>query len=140
MISERLQQEIDDFCAKKELNLVKVRKIKKGGGAKIVLTFLCKDCNRRFDISWDTVRRQEYPGCCVKCCFLRRREKKREGARGLMAKFEKHGYHVTTPIDKIKPRGKKKSYLKTKVSIVDDNGNEYKDINLAYFLKNILKK
>lgn len=119
-------QEIIGFCQDKNINLINLRNMRKQGKTRIVVTFKCNNCGKRYDMTWDNVKAQEFPGCCTSCAHKRSQDYRRLKAQDLINKFEQAGYKVVTPIDKIKPRGKDKNYNKTIVLIENKSGDQFK--------------
>lgn len=118
-------QEIIEYCKNNNINLINLRNIKKQGKTRIIVTFKCLDCNERYDMMWDNVKKQEFPGYCTKCAHKKSQDYRRLKAQDVVNKFEQAGYKVITPIDKIKPKGKEKKYNKAVVTIENRNGYQF---------------
>lgn len=126
---EKKKQEIIKFCEEHDINLINLRNMKKQGKTRIIVTFLCKDCGTRYDMTWDNVKTQEFMGYCTKCAHRKSQDSRRLQAQDVVNKFVQHGYKVITPIDKIKPRGKNNTYNHAIVTIEDRFGYQF---NISY--------
>ena len=122
---EKKAQEITEYCKQNGIDLINLRNMQKQGKTRIILTFKCKDCNERYDMMWDNVKTQEFPGCCTKCAHKRSQDYRRLQAQDVVNKFEQYGYKVLTPVDKIKPKGKEKNYNKAIVTVENKAGKQF---------------
>lgn len=126
---EKKKQEIINFCKENKINLINLRNMKKQGKTRIIVTFLCNECGTRYDMMWDNVKTQEFIGSCTKCAHKKSQDYRRLQAQDVINKFVQNGYKVITPIDKIKPRGKNKSYNRAVVTVEDNFGYQF---NVTY--------
>lgn len=125
MIREKKKQEIITWCKENDINLLNVRGVRNGGKARIIATVICNDCGERYDVNWNTLTKQRFPGLCTYCAHKRSSEYHRFDAEKIVNFIESKGYKVLTPIEKIKPIGKNKTYNKSKVEIEDSYGVSY---------------
>lgn len=123
---EKKYQEIVKFCEDNFVNYVTIRNVASGGKTRIKVTAFCRECNSRFDVSADTLRRQKYAGLCTSCAHRHCSEERKFCAQDVVERFEQYGYTVLTPLDKIKPVGKNQSYNRSVVEIQDKYGVIYK--------------
>lgn len=124
-VREKKVQEITEYCKQNGIDLINLRHMQKQGKTRIILTFNCKDCNERYDMMWDNVKTQEFPGYCTKCAHKRSQDYRRLQAQDIVNKFEQYGYKVLTPVDKIKPKGKEKKYNKAIVTVENKAGYQF---------------
>lgn len=94
----------------------------KSGKTAIVITLKCKKCGGRYDRHWGNLQKQKFPWLCTKCAHKEIQNDRRLTAQKLVCMFAKHGYTVLTPLDKIKPVGKSRSYNRSVVTIVGCDG------------------
>lgn len=109
MIKEEVNKKIIEYCKDNNINFINIRNMKKSGKTRIVLTCLCNECNERYDVNWETIKRKKYKGLCTYCSHTKSAEYKKITVEEIIKRFEKEGYKVLTPIKDIKPRGKKLS-------------------------------
>ena len=122
---EKKKQEIIDYCNEKGIELINLRNMKKQGKTRIVVTFRCKICGTRYDMIWDNVKTQEFPGYCTKCAHKESQNYRRLQAQNLIDKFSEYGYKVLTPLNDIKPRGKAKTLNKVNLLVEDKFGYQF---------------
>ena len=119
---EKKYEEIVAFCKEHNVNFISIRNIQSSGKTRIKVSVFCSECGARFDVTADTLRRQKFPGLCTKCAHKHSADFKRFCAQDIVDRFEANGYTVLTPVDKIKPVGKNKSYNRSIVEIQDKHG------------------
>lgn len=122
---EKKKQEIIDYCNEKGIELINLRNMKKQGKTRIVITFRCKVCGTRYDMTWDNVKTQEFPGYCTKCAHKESQNYRRLQAQSLIDKFKEYGYKVLTPLDCIRPKGKAKTLNKVNLLVEDKFGYQF---------------
>ena len=62
---EKKYEEIVCFCKEHDVDFVTIRNVQKSGKTRIKITAKCRNCNNRFDVTADTLRKQKYPGLKV---------------------------------------------------------------------------
>lgn len=124
-MQEKKKQEIIDYCKQKGIDLINIRNMKKQGKTRIIVTFRCKGCGARYDMMWDNIKLQDFPGYCTKCAHKKSQVYRRLSAMDVVKKFEDYGYRVVTPIDKIKPKGKYKTLNQTKIEVENKFGYRF---------------
>lgn len=125
MISFEKRREIEHWCQERNIDLINIREMKKGGRTRIITTIKCSKCHNRYDTIWDNLKRHEFAGMCTYCAHQKSAEYHRFQVQDIVSFIENNGYKVLTPIDKIKPKGKNQTYNKAKVEIMDAHGNVY---------------
>ena len=123
MINQKTYDKIENY-RKQNINIINARQIYKSGKNRIVLTVLCNECGRRFDIRIDTIAHQKYKGLCISCAHKKLKQCQSQDVDNIIARFESEGYKVLTPKDKIKPKGKRTIYF-TNVDIQNKYGDIY---------------
>ena len=103
MLREKTIQEIQNFCQSKNIKCLNIRSFNQKGKARVKITCCCKECGQRYDILKDTLFKQEFPGLCSSCAHKKSWNSKRLTAQYIIDFFEKNGYKVLTPVEKIKP-------------------------------------
>lgn len=128
-MQEKTKQEIYKFCDDNKIHLISFRNIKKSGKARIVVSVFCRECNSRYDVKWDTLKQQVFPGLCTKCAHSASWKERRLDLEKIIEDFEKEGFKVITPIKDIKPKKikgyNKPTFNKTNILIEDDFGVQY---------------
>lgn len=135
------EEQVRKWCEEHDLQPLNIRNMStKCGRTTIVVTFVCKQCGARYDRHWGNLQKQDYPWLCSSCAHRKSQDERRLTAQKLVDLFEKYGYKVLTPIDKIKPVGKNKLYSHSKVQLQDSKGyvfeiswNNFRS-NLQYYL------
>lgn len=127
--------EIKSYCDNHNIQMINVRNIKSNGKTRIVITCRCNNCNTRYDIRWETLKTQKYAGLCTSCAHRASSEYKLLQVEQIIERFNKEGYEVITPKDKIKRRGKRSIYF-TNVEIQNKYGDVY-TTNCNNFCQNI---
>lgn len=128
-------EEVKLFAEQNNINIINIRNIKKNGKTRIVIDALCKQCGARYNIRYDTLKRQKFKGLCTRCAHLKSSDHKLLSLNNLIKRFEDEGYVVLTPKSKIKRRGNKTIYFTT-VDIMNRYGDIY-TVNCNNFLHNI---
>ena len=118
-------KEIQIWCEEHNIKPNNIRNVVRGGKTEIKLTCFCKECGERYEIMWCSLKKQTYTGLCTKCAHRHSQDSRRLSAQKVVGLFEKYGYKVLTPIDRIKPIGKQQLYNKSIVTIQDKYGNTY---------------
>lgn len=117
-------EKIKKFCKDNDVNVINIRNKKRSNKTRIVVTCLCRMCNTRYDIDWNTLCTQKYTGLCTSCAHKKCSEYKKLSINQIVQRFEDEGFRVITPINKIKPRGKRSIYF-TNVDIMNKYGDIY---------------
>lgn len=102
-----------------------MRNIKKSGKTRVIITLKCSECNQRFDVSFDTLKRQKYKGICTKCAHRKSAAYKILTRDEIVNRFESNGYKVLTPLKDINPKGHK-GWEKVRVDIENKYGQRFK--------------
>lgn len=123
-IKKGTYEKIDNFKIENNLDVINIRNVKHSGKTRIVLTLKCKKCGQRYDVKWDTLKKQRYKGLCTKCAHYHASEYRRLKCEEIIKRFNDEGYDVLTPLNKIKIRGKKTLYF-TNVKIQNKYGDTY---------------
>lgn len=125
MIRESTKEKITNWCKEHGIVIIKIYESSGKGKHYIKITTKCKQCEQRFDIMFNNLTKQKFPGLCTSCAHAKSQEERRLKAEDLIQKFGQYGYKVITPIDKIKPVGKRKLYNKSVVTIEDKSGYQF---------------
>lgn len=136
MIREKKKQEIIEWCLNKKISLINLRHMIKQGKTRIVVTIKCSNCGERYDTIWDNLKGHEFAGLCTYCAHKKSAEYHRFEVQDIINFVEKNGYKVLTPIKKIKPHGKQKTYSHCKLEIEDKHGIPY-EVSYNTFHTNI---
>lgn len=123
---ENKQKEITKWCEEHNLYPLNIRNFTQSNKTRIKITLECKECGQRFDCTWNTLTRQDFPGLCACCAYKKSQDKRRLSAQKVVDLFAQYDYKVITPLDKIKPTGKNQSYNRSNVEVEDKNGIVYK--------------
>lgn len=115
---------VNEFCVENDVNVINVRNVHNSGKCRIVVTCLCDECGERYDVRWETLKKQKYKGLCTSCAHKKSSEYRVLSVQQVIKRFENEGYRVLTPINKIKPRGKRNVYF-TPVEIINKYGDVY---------------
>lgn len=126
---------IKTYCNDNDVTMINVRNIKRNGKTRIVITCKCNNCGQRYDIRWETLQRQRYVGLCTSCAHRECSKHKLLQVDQIIERFNKEGYTVVTPKNKIKRRGKRSIYF-TNVEIQNKYGDVY-TTNCNNFCQNI---
>ena len=127
------EEQVRKWCDEHDLCPLNIRNMStKCGRTAIVITFVCKQCGTRYDRQWGNLQKQDFPWLCSSCAHKKSQDARRLTAQKLVDLFEKYGYKVLTPVDKIKPVGKKGLYNQALVEIQDGTGYSF-DINWNNF-------
>lgn len=117
------EEQVRKWCEEHNLTPLNIRNmIIKCGRTAIVITFVCKECGRRYDRHWGNLQKQDFPWLCSSCAHKKSQDNRRLTAQKLIDLFEEYGYKVLTPVDKIKPVGRNNLYNKSLVEIQDAKG------------------
>lgn len=124
MLRKNTTEKITKYCQTYDVDVVNIRSTRQSGKTRIIITCRCKECGARFDIKWDTLQRQKYKGLCTKCAHKECSKCRVLTIQQIIKRFEDVGYKVITPINQIKPRGKRNVYF-TPVEIMNKYGDVY---------------
>ena len=61
-MKENKDNYIMEYCLENNVKVINIRRVKKSNKTRIVLTCLCKECGRRYDIRWTSLKQQLYKG------------------------------------------------------------------------------
>lgn len=134
-MNQNTKTKIEKYCEENDINVINIRNVKRNSKTRIVITCLCKECRERYDIRWETLQRQKYAGLCTSCAHRECAKHKLLQVEEIIERFNKEGYQVITPKDKIKRRGKRSIYF-TNVEIQNKYGDVY-TTNCNNFCQNI---
>lgn len=123
-LSKKIQEKLDVMREEYNLEIINMRNIKSNNKTRLVLTLKCKQCGQRFDIRWDTLQWQKHKGLCTSCAHKESSAYRVLQIDEIIKRFTDEGFKVLTPIDKIKPRGKRNIYF-TPVDIQNKYGDIY---------------
>lgn len=123
-LQETTQRELNELCKDYNIDIINIRNIKKNGKTRLVLTLRCSECGERFDVYWTTLKRQKYKGVCTSCAHRKCSEHRMLTVDKVIARFNKEGYEVLTPKNKIKRKGKRSVYF-TELEIQNKYGDIY---------------
>lgn len=117
-------EKIEDLCNKYNVNFINVRSMHMNGKTRLIITCICNECGQRYDVRWETLQRQKYRGLCTSCAHRKSSAYKALCVNQIVQRFGDEGFTVITPINKIKPRGKRSVYF-TPVEIMNKYGDIY---------------
>lgn len=123
-MKENKDNYIMEYCLENNIKVINIRRVKKSNRTRIVLTCLCKECGRRYDIRWTSLKQQLYKGLCTSCAHRKTQEHRMLTVDDVVKRFTDVGYKVLTPANKIKPRGKRSIYF-TPLEIANKYGDVY---------------
>lgn len=123
-MKNKTNDELTNMCKAENLILINVRSIKSNGKTRCIVTLNCKQCGKRFDIRWDTLKRQKYKGLCTSCAHKKSSEYQALKVEEVIERFNKEGYKVLTPKNKIKEKATRSVYF-TSVEIQNKYGDIY---------------
>lgn len=123
-MKEKTVNKIKTYCMDNNVDIINIRSVKNSGKTRIILTCHCSKCDKRYDVRWETVKRQKYKGLCTSCAHKESAKYKVLTVQQIVKRFEDYGFKVVTPIEKIKPRGKRNVYF-TPVEIMNKYGDIY---------------
>ena len=125
MVRENKRNEIKEWCEQHSINLIKMYQSARKNKSDIKVSLFCNSCGNRYDMMWTNLKRQDYPGLCTYCAHKKSQDSRRIGVEKLIKLFNKYGYDVVTSPDKIKPVGKRHSYIQTRVMIQNSKGDYF---------------
>lgn len=121
---EKTKKEVMKLCEQYNIDILNMRNIKNQGKTRIVITVLCSECKTRYDIRYDTLKKQRFKDLCTSCAHRKCSEYKLLEVDEILKRFENEGYKVLTPKNKIKRRGKRSVYF-TPIDIMSKYGEVY---------------